>query len=445
MTRSLNSSIHSVMGYTYAFWGEDNPFTKAKDFGATLNAQPGTLGAIDIAALQHMYGAKAHNTGNDVYRFSDDVDFNRGYTTLWDTGGIDTLAYTGTSRAKIDLRAATLKAEIGGGGWLSTSETLTGGFTIANGVVIENAKGGPAADILIGNAAGNVLDGGRGADQLQGLAGNDTYIVDNSGDPVSEAASAGTDLVRSSVSFTLGANVENLLLTGSLAVHGTGNGLANRLTGNVAANTLSGAAGNDTLDGGQGVDSLTGGIGNDTYVVDNKGDKVIEEANAGTDLVRSSISLTLAANIENLLLTGNAAVSAKGNALSNTITGNSAANTLDGGAGSDILSGGAGKDQFVFSTALGASNVDHLRDFSAIDDTIVLSSKVFMALTPGTLSAGLFKDIAAAKVDASDRLLYDGDTGALFYDADGSGAGKAVQFAVLDNKAAITSADFFIV
>ncbi|AWI58578.1 hypothetical protein [Sinorhizobium fredii] len=75
----------------------------------------------------------------------------------------------------------------------------------------------------------------------------------------------------------------------------------------------------------------------------------------------------------------------------------------------------------------------------------MLTSKIFMALTPGTLSAGLFKDIAAAKVDASDRLLYDGDTGALFYDADGSGAGKAVQFAVLGNKAAITSADFFIV
>ncbi|WP_018235454.1 M10 family metallopeptidase C-terminal domain-containing protein [Ensifer sp. BR816] len=363
-TGLLNSSIYSVMGYTYAFWGEDNPFTTAKDFGATLNAQPGSLGAIDIAALQHMYGARAHNTGNDLYRFSDDVDFNRGYTTLWDTGGNDTIAYTGTSRAKIDLRAATLKAEIGGGGWLSTSETLTGGFTIANGVVIENAKGGPAADILIGNAAGNILDGGRGADQLQGLTGNDTYIVDNSGDRVSEAASAGTDLVKSSVSSTLGANVENLLLTGSLSINGTGNGLANKLTGNAAANVLSGAAGNDAL---------------------------------------------------------------------------------DGGAGSDLLSGNAGKDQFVFSTALGGSNVDHIRDFSAIDDMFVLSSRIFTALTPGTLSLGLFKDAAVAKVDATDRLLYNSKTGGLFYDADGSGAGKAVQFAVLDNKAAITSADFFIV
>ncbi|OAP49361.1 hypothetical protein AU381_14415, partial [Sinorhizobium glycinis] len=363
-TGLLNSSIYSVMGYTYAFWGEDNPFTNARDFGATLNAQPGSLGAIDIAALQHMYGAKAHNTGNNVYRFSDNVDFNRGYTTLWDTGGNDTIAYTGTSRAKIDLRAATLKAEIGGGGWLSTSETLTGGFTIANGVVIENAKGGPAADILIGNAAGNVLDGGRGADRLQGLAGNDTYIVDNSGDRASEAASAGTDLVKSSVSFTLGANIENLLLTGSLSANGTGNALANRLIGNSAANTLGGASGNDTL---------------------------------------------------------------------------------DGGAGSDVLSGNAGRDQFVFSTALGSSNVDHIRDFSAIEDTIVLSSKIFSTLVPGTLSSGPFEDIAAAKVDANDRLLYDSETGALFYDADGSGAGKAVKFAHFDNKAAITSADFFIV
>ncbi|APG85660.1 alkaline phosphatase [Sinorhizobium americanum CCGM7] len=444
-TGLLNSSIYSVMGYTYAFWGEDNPFTAARDFGATLNAQPGSLGAIDIAALQHMYGARAHNTGNDLYRFNDDVDFNRGYTTLWDTGGNDTIAYTGTSRAKIDLRAATLKAEIGGGGWLSTSETLTGGFTIANSVVIENAKGGAAADILIGNAAGNVLDGGRGADQLQGLTGNDTYIVDNSGDRVSEAASAGTDLVKSSVSFTLGANVENLLLAGTLGINGTGNGLANRLTGNAAANILSGGAGNDTLDGGQGADNLVGGSGSDAYIVDKKGDKVVEAVNAGTDLVKSSISLTLAANVENLVLTGNASISGKGNALANAITGNAAANTLDGGAGSDLLSGNAGRDQFVFSTALGASNVDHIRDLSAMDDTIVLSSKIFTTLMPGTLSPGLFKEVAAAKVDASDRILYDSRTGALFYDADGSAAGKAVQFAHLDNKAAITSADFFIV
>ena len=444
-TGLLNSSIYSVMGYTYAFWGEDNPFTAARDFGATLNAQPGSLGAIDIAALQHMYGARAHNTGNNVYRFSDDVDFNRGYTTLWDTGGIDTIAYAGTSRAKIDLRAATLKAEIGGGGWLSTSETLTGGFTIANGVIIENAKGGAAADILIGNAVGNVLDGGRGADQLRGLAGNDTYIVDNSGDRVSEAASAGTDLVKSSVTFTLGANIENLLLTGPKGINGTGNGLANRLAGNAAANTLSGAAGNDTLDGGQGADTLVGGAGNDTYIVDNKGDKLVEAANAGTDLVKSSISVTLASNVENLVLTGSASTSGKGNALSNAISGNAAANTLDGGAGSDLLSGNAGRDQFVFSTALGASNIDHIRDFSAVDDTIVLSSKIFTALMSGTLSAGLFKDIAAAKVDASDRLLYNSDTGALYYDADGSGGVKAVQFAHLDNKAAIASADFFVV
>ncbi|TCN28412.1 hypothetical protein [Sinorhizobium americanum] len=161
--------------------------------------------------------------------------------------------------------------------------------------------------------------------------------------------------------------------------------------------------------------------------------------------MKSSISLTLAANVENLVLTGNASISGKGNALANAITGNAAANTLDGGAGSDLLSGNAGRDQFVFSTALGASNVDHIRDLSAMDDTIVLSSKIFTTLMPGTLSPGLFKEVAAAKVDASDRILYDSRTGALFYDADGSAAGKAVQFAHLDNKAAITSADFFIV
>ena len=143
------------MGYTFPFWGEDNPFTPERDENTALSAQPGSFGAIDIAALQHLYGARAHNAGNDVYRFSDDVDANRGYTTIWDTGGSDTIVYEGSSAAKIDLRAATLKAEIGGGGWLSTSETLTGGVTIANGVSIEKAKGGAGDDILIGNDGAN--------------------------------------------------------------------------------------------------------------------------------------------------------------------------------------------------------------------------------------------------------------------------------------------------
>ncbi|WP_137155825.1 M10 family metallopeptidase C-terminal domain-containing protein [Rhizobium sp. FKL33] len=182
-TGQINSQIYTVMGYTSPYLGEDNPFTDAVDVGAELNAQPGSFGAIDIAALQYMYGKTAHNAADTVYRFSDDVDFNKGYTTIWDTGGVDEIRYVGSSRVKIDLRAATLKAEIGGGGWTSTSETLTGGYTIANGVTIEKARGGSKADILIGNASANVLSGlagddsltaGDGADRLIGGAGKDS-------------------------------------------------------------------------------------------------------------------------------------------------------------------------------------------------------------------------------------------------------------------------------
>ncbi|MCV9967283.1 M10 family metallopeptidase C-terminal domain-containing protein [Pararhizobium sp. BT-229] len=263
-TGYLNSQLYTVMGYTSPFLGEDNPFTSAVDFGAPVNAQPGSYGAIDIAALQHMYGARAHNTGTNSYKFSDDVDFNRGYTTIWDTGGVDTIEYVGASRTKIDLRAATLKAEVGGGGWISTSETLTGGYTIANGVVIENATGGNAADILIGNAAANVLsghdgndtlNGGLGADRLDGGAGNDTASYTN-------AAAGVTASLANAAANTGEANGDVYVSIQRL----TGSSHADKLYGNTGANVLTGGSGNDLLNGGSGNDTLYGGLGADDMV-----------------------------------------------------------------------------------------------------------------------------------------------------------------------------------
>ena len=157
--------------------------------------------------------------------------------------------------------------------------------------------GGDGNDLLQGDAGNDLLDGGQGTDTMLGGAGNDTYVVDNVGDVVVEDLSAGTDLVRASVSHTLSDNVENLTLTGTADATGTGNSLDNVLTGNSGSNVLLGGAGSDTLDGGGGSDTLIGGTGDDTYLLGTStGQDTVQDA-AGRDrvLVRGDRS---AADIE---------------------------------------------------------------------------------------------------------------------------------------------------
>ncbi|MCL1481091.1 MAG: hypothetical protein MH213_07050 [Marinobacter sp.] len=227
--------------------------------------------------------------------------------------------------------------------------TLTGWSSI-------NGTGNTLDNVIVGNSYSNVLDGGIGADAMYGGYGNDTYLLDNLGDTVNEAAWQGTDTVISPFDYTLGANVENLILTEGTALTGTGNELDNVIIGNSNANTLTGNAGNDTLDGGVGADALIGGTGNDTYVVDNLLDATIELAGEGIDTVKSSLTWTLANNLDNLTLTGINAIDGTGNVLDNVIIGNSANNlltalegndTLDGGAGADTMLGGTGNDTYV--------------------------------------------------------------------------------------------------
>jgi len=247
------------------------------------------------------------------------------------------------------------------------ADTLNGG----NGN--DTLLGGDGNDTLNGDAGNDILHGGAGADTMNGGIGNDAFVVDNVGDAVTDTG--GTDTVQSSISYTLGATIEHLTLTGTAAINGTGNALANNITGNDAINTLSGLAGHDTLkglagndtlnggdgndrlDGGTGGDTMNGGLGNDTYVVDNAGD-VVNDPNiilpfpslplsGGIDTVESSISYTLGATIEHLTLTGKLAIDGNGNGLANTIIGNSANNRLNGGAGADKMEGGLGNDSYV--------------------------------------------------------------------------------------------------
>ncbi|PTQ90080.1 beta strand repeat-containing protein [Agitococcus lubricus] len=211
----------------------------------------------------------------------------------------------------------------------------------------ENATGNTLNNVLTGNNAGNILDGAAGSDTMIGGLGDDVYVVDNAADVVTELANEGTDTVKSSLTYTLAATLENLTLTGTAVINGTGNALNNIMIGNTANNSLTASAGDDTLDGGTGADTLVGGTGNDTYVVDNIADVITELANEGTDLVQSSVTYTLAATLENLTLTGTAAVNATGNASANILIGNAGNNTLNGAAGADTMTGGLGDDIYV--------------------------------------------------------------------------------------------------
>ena len=228
--------------------------------------------------------------------------------------------------------------------------TYTLGAYVENLVLIgtDNIDGtGNAVDnVITGNSGNNHLDGGAGADTMVGGLGDDTYYVDNIGDVVTENANEGTDTVVSSITYVLGTNVENLILSGSSAINGSGNTANNVITGNAGDNNLVGNFGDDVLDGKGGVNFLYGDWGNDTYIVNSVNDHVSELYNGadtgGTDTVMSSITYGLGAYIENLTLTGSAAINGSGNELNNVLTGNSGDNQLAGNAGNDVLNGGAG-------------------------------------------------------------------------------------------------------
>lgn len=209
---------------------------------------------------------------------------------------------------------------------------------------------------LTGNNADNILNGAAGDDTMAGGAGNDTYIVDSTADVVIEAVNAGVDTVQASVNYTLSDHVENLILTGSGVINGTGNNLNNTITGNDSDNILNGGAGNDSLNGGIGNDTLdgnvgddvmTGGVGNDTYGVDSASDVINEADGAGIDTVRAAITYTLGDHLENLTLVGDGAIDGTGNSLDNIITGNDANNTLTGNSGNDTLDGKLGADTLI--------------------------------------------------------------------------------------------------
>jgi len=421
------------------------------------------------------------------------------YSLMYD---VENLTLTGTSA--INGNGNSLNNVLTGNVAANSFYGLGGADTLNGNGGNDNLNGGDGDDRLNGGAGNDNLAGDLGADTLVGGLGDDIYVVDVAGDVVTELLNAGIDTVISTVTRTLGANQENLVLSGDQAINGTGNILDNGLTGNAAANILSGlvgadmlngGGGNDTLNGGDGNDALYGGegndilnggagvdfldggigadtmrgnLGNDTYVVDNTGDIVTELGGQGIDIVQSGITYTLTAKVEKLTLTGTLAINGTGNVMNNTLLGNSMANklsglggadnlnggdgndTLIGGAGNDVLTGGLGNDFFVFNTVLNPStNIDTLKDYTAASDTIRLENAIFTSLTAvGVLNASSFV-VGTTALDANDYLIYDNGSGALYYDGDGSGSGAAVQFASVysagTTPAALSAAEFVVI
>lgn len=233
--------------------------------------------------------------------------------------------------------------------------------------VIVGTKGD---DNLVGTDAADLINGRQGADTMAGAGGHDTYVVDNVGDVVDEAAGGGIDTVLSRVSYSLAANVENLRLTGADNLQGTGNELDNLISGNQGSNqlqggegrdTIYGGRGNDSLEGGAGADLLVGGEGDDTFNVDDPGDVTVELHDGGNDTVYSTVTWTLAPHVENLTLGySSAEIDGFGNALDNLILGGTAANLLDGGAGNDTIVGGGDLSPYVTDTLIGGEGDDSL-------------------------------------------------------------------------------------
>ncbi len=454
---NLNQGVNTVMGYNEGWPAGPNGTeyqtgrvgritTWINDFGYEAGPM-----ALDIAVLQAKYGANmTQATGANTYRLPDANRLGTSFQSIWDAGGRDTLRYDGARDATLDLRAATLKGAEGGGGWVSWATGIRGGYTIANGVVIENALGGSGNDRIIGNSAANLLRGGagndslvgnsgndtlmgdRGADRMWGGRGNDTYTIDSSGDAIVERQGEGIDRVLSTMNYVLPDDVENLVLTGR-AVVGKGNALDNILTGNALANVLKGGNGNDTLNGGLGADRMEGGSGNDSYFVDRAGDRPVEGARRGNDLVTSTVNYTLPGNIENLTLAGSAA-NGKGNALANLVRGTAGNNVLSGAAGNDTLIGGAGRDTLVGGPGADrmrgdAGNdtyyTDHRSDrvWEAADqgrDRVI--SSVSYTLTPNVETLTLAAGYAAlnGKGNALDNLIRGNDGDNVLMGADGN-------------------------
>jgi Ca2+-binding RTX toxin-like protein len=303
-----------------------------------------------------------------------------------------------------------------------------GADTLDGGDDSDTLFGGDGNDMLIGGLGDDMLDGGTGADSMTGGLGNDVYIVDSwsddgntaNDDLIFELAGEGTDQVNASVSYRLGAEVEKLVLTGTDAIDGTGNELANSITGNSGNNSLWGRAGNDTMLGNGGDDRLYGEDGMDSL-----------DGGSGNDWL-------------------------DGGAAGDTVKGGAGNDTIIGGAGKDTLTGGTEADIFVFNrgdTTLNTGSYDRITDFKASEgdriDLDFLNGSIPAAdYAEAAIATNVFSDaLAAANATAGvNHVTFIAGTtdGWVFYDANGDGAfEQSVLLVGVNNVAGVDSSSFF--
>ena len=348
------------------------------------------------------------------------------------------------------------------GGTISTFELVAAGQTTFKIESIPNVKVTDLSDFVTSGdtkgllglvLAGNDTITGTGLDdKLSGFAGNDTFLGGGGKDVMDGGSGVDTASYRTS-SAAVTVNLTTGTGTGGDAQGDTLTGIE-RLIGSKFADTLTGnGEANFLIDGGRGLDKLTGQGGNDSYAVHNAGTVIVEGAGAGNDRVGAGVKDFVLANgvsaelLNTTSLKATHAINLTGNDVVQLVRGNAGANVIDGKGGSDFLFGMGGQDTFVFSSALGTGNVDTIGDFKAADDTIRLENGIFTVLTTaGALSADAFQANATGlAADATDRIIYETDTGKLFYDADGNGAGAAIQFATLTGNPTLTAADFVVI
>lgn len=471
-------SVENLLGSRFRDNLQGDDGANVIDGGGGLDNLVGHGGNDTLRGGGTLFGGQ----GDDVLigdASADTLDGGIGDDLLEGRGGADLLiGGAGLDTASYRTSAAAVRVDLGTG---IAFDADARGDRFSG---VENLTGSAFADRLTGDAGANRLSGLAGADTLSGGGGRDTidggegddFQFGNDGDDLL-LASAGADTLSggggidmasyiastAGITVTLGGGGAGGLAAGdilTLVENLAGSGFADTLRGDGAANSLfagagadrlEGGGGADLLDGGTGADTMAGGAGNDVYRVDLAGDRIDEAAagSGGIDTVQSRISFDLATAaisgaVENLTLTGPGALTARGNALANTILGGSGDNLLSGRSGSDVLTGGLGADQFLFDAPVSGANVDAVTDFSVLRDTLLLENAFFLGLTEGALAAGAFR-IGARALDADDRILYDAQTGAVLFDRDGTGRQGATQFADLDPGLALGADDFLIV